>query len=320
MHPAIGPNPHLPPITLDPPRQQQLRRLINPFFAPKVINGLEDQVRAHANRLVDGFAADGHCDLSADFGEPLIPLVFFTDIVHLPEELLAGFMARTVGSATPDEHSQALSEVVADFVELRRRRPPVGDVVDTILQARIDGVPLTDEDVIGCVLILLIGGTDTTRNVVTSSLWYLAEHPDLRRGLIEDPVLIPAAVEEFLRLFGSVQLVGRTVTCPARFEGVDMEPGDKVVLSMAAANRDPAEFPDPTKFELDREVNRHIAFGVGVHRCLGSHLARLEIRVAIETILRRIPGYRLAPGYEFRRRRGHVHGPETLDVLFEPVV
>jgi cytochrome P450 len=239
--------------------------------------------------------------------------------VHLPAELVPRFVVKTVGTAaTPHEHSIALACLAAEFVAARRAGRPQGDVMDSLMTGTLDGVALTDEQVEHVATILLVGGTDTTRNVITSGLWYLATRPDLKRRLVERPELIPKAVEELLRLYGSVQLVGRTVTTETTIGQHRMCPGDKVVMSVAAANRDPAEFPGADQFDLDRAANRHIAFGVGVHRCLGSNLARMEIRVALEAILRRIPDYRLADGYQYVRRVGHVHGPETLAVTFTP--
>jgi cytochrome P450 len=318
MHPAAGVA-DTPPITTDPPLQQLYRKLILPYFTPTEVSRIEPATRAHAAALIDAFAADGRADLSLQFAERLIPLVFFSEVVHLPDELVPRFVEKTVGTgATPHEHSIALAGLAGEFVAARRAGPPMGDVMDALLTGTLDGVPLTDEQVERVATILLIGGTDTTRNVITTGLWYLAEHPDLRRRLAERPELMPKAVEELLRLYGSVQLVGRTVTTETTIGAHRMCPGDKVVMSIAAADRDPAEFPDAGRFDLDRVANRHIAFGVGVHRCLGSNLARMEIRVALEEILRRVPDYRLADGYRYVRRSGHVHGPETLPVTFTP--
>jgi cytochrome P450 len=166
------------------------------------------------------------------------------------------------------------------------------------------------------IVLLLLGGTDTTRNVIASSLHYMALDPPVRTMLIEDPGRIERAVEEFLRMFASVQTIGRTAMRDTSIAGEPIPAGGKLVCALAAANRDPAEFGHPEEFDIDRVSNRHFAFGVGPHRCLGSNLARMEIRVAIERILARIPGYELAPGWTYRRRGGFVHGPETLEIIF----
>ena len=166
------------------------------------------------------------------------------------------------------------------------------------------------------IVLLLLGGTDTTRNVISSALHYLALNPAVRTLLTENPGRIERAVEEFLRMFASVQTIGRTAMRETSIGDERIPVGGKLVCALAAANRDPAEFDRPDEFDLDRVSNRHFAFGVGPHRCLGSNLARMEIRVAIEQILARLPRYELAPGWTYRRRGGFVHGPETLEVVF----
>ena len=316
MHPQAG-VPDTPPITTDPPLQQLYRKLILPHFTPTAVSRLEPATRAHAHAIIDGFIGAGRADLSHEYAEVLIPLVFFSDVVHLPDDLLPEFMDKTVGTgATPHEHSMVLAELAERFVDARYDLPPRGDVMDALMNGSLDGAPLTREQVRKVATILLIGGTDTTRNVITTGLWYLAEHPDVRQKVIEQPELMPNLVEELLRLYGSVQLIGRTVTRETMVGGHRMCPGEKVVMAIAAADRDPAEFPDPGRFDMHRRANRHIAFGVGVHRCLGSNLARMEIRVALEAILGRIPDYRIADGERYVRRVGHVHGPETVRVAF----
>jgi cytochrome P450 len=317
MHPSVGVS-DTPPITTDPPIQQLYRKLVLPYFTPTAVNRIEAAARQHANDIIDDFIGDGQADLSRQFAELFIPLVFFTEVVHLPDHLLATFMANTVGHATPHEHSVALAELAGGFVDARYDRPPVGDVMDALIAGSLDGVALTREQVRKVATILLIGGTDTTRNVITTGLWYLAQHLDLRRRLIAHPELLADLVEELLRMFGSVQLVGRTVTTPTTIGTATLCPGDKVVLSVAAADRDPLEFPEPERFDIERTPNRHVAFGVGVHRCVGSNLARMEIRVALEVVLARIPDYEMVEGEKYIRRSGHVHGPLSVPVTFAP--
>lgn len=219
----------------------------------------------------------------------LIPLVFYTDIVHVPPDLIDEFMRRTV---VP------------------------GDVIDRLISSGLSGVPFTNEDVTKVATILLIGRTDTIRNVITNALWFLAHNPDLRQQLVDDPGLMPKAVEEFPRLLGSVQLVGRTVMKEVTVGPATVSPGQKVVMSPAAADRDPAMFPDPATFNLHRSPNPHLAFGVGVHRCLGSNRGRMEIKVALEVTLERLPRLRdrrgrdlraLGPHPRPRARAGDVH-------------
>jgi cytochrome P450 len=316
--PMVGPT-NAPPITVDPPIQNMYRQLLSPFFSPQKAEALEPHIRAHVDDLIDEFIERGRCDLTMDFAEPLVPLVFFADVMSVPPDLVDGFLRKTVvQGATPREHSAAIAEVCKDLVAYRRGRPPVADVIDATFNATIDGKTLTDEEISGVIELLLLGGTDTTRNVIASALHYMAEHPDVRTELIAKPELIPQAVEEFLRLFGSVQTIGRTATAAVAVGANKIERGTKVVCALAAADRDPAEFPQPDEFDLHRAANRHMAFGVGPHRCLGSHLARLEIVIALEGILRRIPDYTMQEGWRFHRKRGFIHGPETLPVTFTP--
>ena len=316
--PPIGPT-DMPPITADPPIQSMYRQLLSPFFSAQKAQELRPPISAHVDELIDGFIELGACDLTMDFAEPLVPLVFFVDVMNVPPDLVESFMHKTVvPGATPFEHAAAIHVVCKDLVEWRRSHAPVLDVIDATFNATINGEALTDEEISGVVELLLLGGTDTTRNVIASSLHHLAEHPDVRAELVANPSLIPQAVEEYLRLFGSVQTIGRTATADVTVGDDEITKGSKVVCALAAANRDPAEFPHPDEFDLRRSANRHLAFGVGPHRCLGSHLARVEIALALEGILRRIPDYQQAEGWHYHRKRGFIHGPETLLVTFAP--
>jgi cytochrome P450 len=316
--PMVGPT-NAPPITVDPPIQTMYRQLLSPFFSPQKAEELEPQIRGHVDDLIDDFIERGECDLTMDFAEPLVPLVFYADVMNVPAQLVDDFMRKTVvAGATPREHSAAIAEVAEELVAYRRAQPPVDDVIDATFNATIDGKALTDGEISGVIELLLLGGTDTTRNVIASSLHFMAQYPDVRDELIARPELVTDAVEEFLRMFGSVQTIGRTATTNVTVGDDTIEQGSKVICALAAANRDPDEFPNPHTFDLHRGANRHMAFGVGPHRCLGSHLARLEIALALEGILRRIPDYVLQEGWHFHRKRGFIHGPETLPVSFTP--
>jgi cytochrome P450 len=318
QYPPVG-GENQPPITVDPPVQTAYRRFLSPYFTPAAVTKLEPAIRTHVDDLIDTFIEAGHTDLSEDFAEPLVPLVFFEDVLHVPADLIDRFMTRMLEpGSTPVEHVIAAADICRDLVAYRRTQPPRGDVVDAVFNATIGGRPLNDEDVSGVIELLLLGGTDTTRKVIASALQYLAEHPDTRTSLVAKPELMEAAAEEFLRLWGSVQTVGRTATRDVSVGDQHIPAGGKVLCALAGADRDPAEFDRPDTFDLDRRSNRHFAFGVGPHRCLGSNLARLEIRLALEGVISRMPDYRIAEGWQFRRRRGFVHGPESLPVTFTP--
>ena len=306
-----------PPITVDPPLQRLYRRPLAPFFSPSAARDSEAATRRHADALIDKFIGRGRCDLAAGYAERLVPLVFFDEVLHVPADVLDRFVTKFVHpGSTPRDHTAIAPEVARDLIALRRAMPPQGDLIDAVFTAEIDGQPITEDEILGVIVLLLLGGTDTTRNVITSSLHYMALDPPVRTMLVEDPGRIERAVEEFLRMFASVQTIGRTAMRDTSIAGEPIPAGGKLVCALAAANRDPAEFDHPEEFDIDRVANRHFAFGVGPHRCLGSNLARMEIRVAIERILARIPTYELAPGWTYRRRGGFVHGPETLEIVF----
>jgi cytochrome P450 len=314
--PPVGPD-FTPPITVDPPLQRLYRRPLAPFFSPGAAKNSEAAIRRHADALIDKFAGRGHCDLAADFAERLVPLVFFDEVLHVPAGSLDQFVTKFVHpGSTPREHTAVAPEVARDLIALRREMPPMGDLVDSVLNAEIGGRAITEEEIVGVIVLLLLGGTDTTRNVITSSLHYMALNSPVRAMLAENPGRIERAAEEFLRMFASVQTIGRTAMRDTSIGGEPIPAGGKLVCALAAANRDPAEFDHPDEFDMNRVSNRHFAFGVGPHRCIGSNLARMEIKVAIERILARIPSYELAPGWTYRRRGGFVHGPESLEIVF----
>ena len=186
-------------------------------------------------------------------------------------------------------------------------RDPKEDMVSRLTQARIDGEPISHQDILTICLTLMLAGLDTTRSALGYAFAHLAEHADDRRRLVEDPSLAPAAVEEFLRLYPLVFQAGREVQEPTTFEGLALDRGDVVWLGIGQANRDPRKFPDPDTFQLGRAgVNQHIAFGAGPHRCLGMHLARLELAVVLREWHARIPDYRIKPGTELVERGGQL--------------
>jgi cytochrome P450 len=183
------------------------------------------------------------------------------------------------------------------------------------LNTEVDGAPLEESIVLGAAALVLIAGVDTTWSAIGSSLWHLATHEDDRRRLVEDPDLMPLAIEELLRAYSPVTMA-RIVTEDVEFKGCPMKAGDRILMNFPAANRDPEVFEDPSKVMLDRQHNRHVAFGSGIHRCAGSNLARMELRVALEEWLRRIPDFRVADGAEVTWAGGQVRGPRVLPVVF----
>jgi cytochrome P450 len=212
---------------------------------------------------------------------------------------------------------QAVHEMTAYFADhlAQRRQKPTDDLISTLMQARDkDGQPLSDAHVLGNLRLLLIAGIDTTWSAIGASLWHLAKTPGDRDRLIAEPELLPTAIEEFLRAYAPVTMA-REVMKETVVSGCPIKPGNMVLLSFPAANRDPAAFPDADKVIIDRKENRHAAFGLGIHRCVGSNLARMEMTVAIEQWLRRIPDFRLDPAGAVTWSEGTVRGPRQLPLL-----
>jgi cytochrome P450 len=196
-----------------------------------------------------------------------------------------------------------------------RRRTPGDDLLSELLRAEVDGAPLDDGIVLGMAALVLIAGVDTTWSAIGSSLWHLARHPEDQKRLVAEPELMPTATEELLRAFAPVTMA-RVVTGDLNYEGCPMKQGDKVLMNFPAANRDPEVFDRPEAVLLDRAHNRHVAFGSGIHRCAGSNLARMELRVALEEWLQVIPSFALEEGREIVWAGGQVRGPRVLPVVF----
>jgi cytochrome P450 len=195
----------------------------------------------------------------------------------------------------------------------RRRSTPGDDMVCRLMEARLNGQPLSDEHVIGTLRLLLVAGINTTWSMIGASLWHLATHEDDRKRLVAEPQLIPTAIEEFLRAY-SPAVVGRVIDKETEIGGCPVKAGEMVMLAYGAADRDPAAFADPDRIIIDRAENRHAAFGLGIHRCVGANLARMEIRVAVEEWLGEFPDFTLSPGAVVKWSSGLVRGPLQIPV------
>jgi cytochrome P450 len=212
----------------------------------------------------------------------------------------------------------AMQEVTAYFAGhvAQRRKGPADDLISALISANDkNGQPLSDSQVVGSLRLLLIAGIDTTWSAIGASLWHLARTPSDRERLVAEPELMPVAIEELLRAYSPVTMA-REVVKETTVSGCPMKPGNMVLLSFPAANRDPAIFPDAGKVVIDRKENRHAAFGLGIHRCVGSNLARMEMTVAVEEWLKRIPSFRLDPAGRVTWSEGTVRGPRQLPILF----
>jgi hypothetical protein len=284
---------------------------------------LEPRVRAICNELIDEFIAEGKCDAAARYSKH-IPVRAIAHMLGIPEkdsDLFINWIHEILELGIKDDRilMQAVQEMSGYFAEQieRRKTRPTEDLISTLMNARDkNGQPLSDAHVLGTLRLLLIAGIDTTWSAIGSSLWHLAKTPSDRERLIAEPALIPIAIEEFLRAYSPVTMA-REVVKETTISGCPVKPGNMVLLSFPAANRDPAMFPDADQVVIDRKENRHAAFGLGIHRCVGSNLARMEMAVAIEEWLKRIPDFRLDPLGKVTWSEGTVRGPRQLPVLFD---
>jgi cytochrome P450 len=311
------------PEMVDPPLHREYKRLINAWFTPAVVGQQEDATRALVTRLIDDVIETGSCDFMTAFAKPLPGLVFFEMVLHAPADELdeinrCANLASNPSTPEAREARGTMLRWIGEFAERRRAEPPQGDVVDAILAAEIDGRPITPVEVVGMIQLLLFGGLDTTAGALGSMMIRFCREPGIPALLRERPELIPDAVEELLRLDGPFILIGRTATADAEVAGQAIKKGESVLISWASANRDEGEFACPAKFDLERESNRHVAFGAGPHRCAGSNLARMNLRIAVGEIVRRFDDLRLATDEEIPYHSSYSRAPVTVPIAFTP--
>lgn len=326
--PRPGNTPALGIAEVEGPVHLALRRALGPFFAPTAVAEREPAMASLATSLLDERIEQGEIDLVADLTSPL-PAMTTLDVVGLPRanwhryaELFTGFTAHGPGSP---EHRAAMAAVPVVMEELAeatrsRRAEPSEDLLSALVTMRLDdGRALTDDEVTSVVWNLVGGGVDTTSSLTSLTLLHLSDHPEDRRRLIDDPSLLPVAVEEFLRAFPVNESLSRTVTRDATLGGQQLRRGDHVLFSLLAANRDPRIFPSPDTVDLTRDPNPHLGFGVGPHRCLGMHLARSMFGVLLREVLTRIPDYRVDPGgVSYFGPNPSLHGLTRLRATFTP--
>jgi cytochrome P450 len=310
------------PIMLDPPEHTAWRRLLRPLFTPARAAAMEGAVRRRCAQLLDDLAGRGSCDLVTDFARRF-PTTVFLEFMGLPVERLEEFLEWEYAVLHPPPsgagRAEAMGEVMAMFTELiaRRRAEPRDDLVSAAIGFEIDGRPVTDAELLQLCVLMFLAGLDTVTAQLSYTFWHLAVHDADRARIAAEPQIIPDAVEELLRAYALV-LPARKLTADSERHGCPMKAGDMVMLPLMMANRDPRVFPEPDVVDFDRTPNRHIAFGAGPHRCLGSHLARLELRVALEEWHRRIPDYRIPDGARPMEHASLVLGLDTLPLTWEP--
>lgn len=319
------------PLQIDPPDHKKYRKLLDPLFAPPRMKLLEDDVTALVNELIDRFDGADEIDFVTQFSTPFPSQVFLT-MFGLPMDELQTFLRMKDGAIRPDQvvgqdfghpdtetyQQQTADDIYAyfeDVLDQRARAERDGDersdLISHFMHAEVDGDRLSHEEILDICFLFLIAGLDTVTASLDCIFGQLAADPEARRKIVDDPDSVPAMVEELLRWETPVMGAARVATCDTTIGDVAVSEGEQVIALLGAANVDGDEFPDANRLAWDREVNRHLAFGGGIHRCLGSHLARLELRVAIREWHRRIPDYRIKPGTELN----YTPGIRTLDAF-----
>ncbi len=307
----------LPPLTSDPPQHKRERDVLMPYFLPARTAAYEDFIRIQARTLAEGIAARGGGDAVADYAEHLT-LAVLTELLGVPPGgRFSEWMVRMIRIGGQDQavRSEVVKEIIAylDGLLTERTEQRGDDLISYLVDAEMDGVPLSRKHKLGSAFLVLIAGADTTWSAIGSSIWHLATHDDDRNRLLTEPALMATAVEEFLRAYAPVT-VGRISTSDVEVHGRCVHAGKRVILPFGAANRDPEVFEAPEEVRIERKRNRHLTFGTGAHRCLGSNLARLELRIAIEEWLRVMPRFRLADPTAIEWSGGQTRGPERVDV------
>lgn len=302
------------PLQIDPPDHAKYRRILDPLFTPREMARREPQVAALVNDMIDRFADRGECDFHAEFAVPL-PCTVFLQLLGLPLDDLDKFLEWKDGVIRPEgvadryERHPNVTPVAQQIYEYFERAidDHIADPRDDVLSAMIDlhfkevgGSALTREELLDICFLFLIAGLDTVTDSLDCFFVYLARHPEHRRQLVEQPDILPHAIEELLRWETPVPGVVRVAMQDVEIGGCPISKGERVSPLLGAANTDPAEFADPELVDFNRNPNRHRAFGGGPHRCLGSHLARMELRVALREFHRRIPDYEIPAGTELK--------------------
>jgi cholest-4-en-3-one 26-monooxygenase len=314
-------------VNMDPPRHNKFRNLVSKGFTPRMIAQLEPLIRRAATRTVDAVAKRGECDFVRTVAGEL-PLIIIADLLGIPQDdrgKVFDWSNRLIGFDDPEfQTSLADGKVAAgelwmyaNQIAAQRRAKPETDLTSVLVHASVDGEQLSELEFDAFFLMLAVAGNETTRNAISGGALALSQHPEQRKRLLDDPSLIPSAVEEILRWVTPVIHFRRTATRDVELRGAKIREGDKVAVFYSSANRDEDVFPDPFKFDVGRTPNEHLAFGVGQHFCLGASLARLELRIIFEELLRRLPDFTLA-GDVRRLRSNFINGIKEMPVRFTP--
>ena len=335
-----APRPHGDPlpmmISMDNPEHQQRRSLVYRGFTPKRVQDHSAKIEQLCSQIIDKVSEKGECDFVWDIAAPL-PLLLIADMLGFPEEAFDDLLKwsddmirGTTGYPDPGgpvteaqilahQAGLAFREFQLGVIADRRSKPPQDDLVSLLCYAEIDGHKLDDESIVQESLLILIGGDETSRHVMTDGMLALLEFPDQRDLLVAEPDRIELGVEELLRYVSPIKNMARTVTRDLEMRGQQLREGDQVMLFYPSANRDASVFADPDRLDVTRDPNPHLAFGFGPHFCMGASLARLELKVMFTELLRRLPDLELVPGADLHYRASNfISGPETMPVRFTP--
>ena len=316
---AAGP-PGTTAITIDPPDHQWIRRMLLPAMSPGAVRAYEEGTRDLCRTLIAGFKDKGRADAAADYAQQ-IPVRVISALLGVPDEKadeFVGWVRDILEFANvADRRETALGKLAAFLFEqlADRKVNPGTDIISDFTQMEHDGEPIDDATIIGQSALLLVAGIDTTWSAIGSSLYHLACHPDDRHVLASDPDAWDFAIEEFLRFYSPVTMA-RAATVDTEIAGCPISKGDRVLMNFPAANRDPEMFAEPESFVIDRAQNRHVAFGAGIHRCAGSNLARMELRIALQEWMAAIPEFELEDADAVTWAGGQVRGPRSVPVVF----
>jgi cytochrome P450 len=330
--PFGNPTPMIP-IEADPPRHRKYRTLVGRQFSPKSVEELQPQMHEMVTRIIDDMHGKKEADLAKDIAVPLPLRAILELYLGVPEkdwEMLKDefiFMLQPDPDKTDEENQEASMQAglnctmyFAEMLENLRTNGYGTDLISDLDQAEVDGQRLEDDEIFGFLLVLVPAGFDTTASVLSRLLLMFAERPEVRDQLdavVDDPDKLDLAIEELIRFIPPQPGVARNVTEKCEFADHEFGQGDRILLLWPSANRDPEEFPDPDELKLDRQPNRHLGFGSGIHRCLGSHLARLELKTFLKEFLHRVPRYQVAPDKEAVWHTGNTWGVKTVPVVFD---
>jgi cytochrome P450 len=324
QHTALGPD---IPTQVDPPDHGKYRQILNPLLSPRVVNALQPRMRELVTQLLDPIVEAQRCDFLEDFAVPF-PSLIFVPLMGLPEsdiDMFIDWKNKILHTFDPAERAANYQTVNAElrdyftavFHERSQRADPGDDLVGSMVKARFDGQrPLTLAEFVGMSTLLWGAGLDTVTAQLALAVHHLATNPELRDQLAGNLDLVPTAIEELMRFDGLVNDC-RKATTDIELGGQPIKAGDMLMVMYGAAGRDPEQFPDPYRIDLGRYPNPHFGFGGGIHRCAGSHLARAELRVAMEEIHTRIPRYRLDPDQPVQRHFGYVRGLDSLHLIID---